>query len=153
MRYSSWVLVILGHFLPFYPPNNWENQNFKKMTEASRDIIILNMCIKNHNHTIWNTTNIIFCHLGPFSALLPHYYLPFDLPNNPKKSKFWKTEKKAWRYYHFTLHTTNDDHMMHDSWDMQHNRHNFLSFWINFCSFTPLTTQKIKILKNWKKCV
>ena len=95
--------VILGHFLPFYHPNNWENQNFLKMTEASGDIIILNMCIKNHNHTIWNTTDIIFCHLGPFSVLLPHYYLPFDLPNNPKKSKFWKNEKNTWRYYHFTL--------------------------------------------------
>ena len=26
----------------------------------------------------------------------------------------------------------------------------FLSFWIAFCYFTPLTTRKIKILKNWK---
>ena len=27
----------------------------------------------------------------------------------------------------------------------------FLSFWTVFCHFTPLTTRKIKILKNWKK--
>ena len=27
----------------------------------------------------------------------------------------------------------------------------FLSFWTIFCLFTPLTTQKIKILKKWKK--
>ena len=27
----------------------------------------------------------------------------------------------------------------------------FLSFWTIFCSFTSLTTQKIKILKKWKK--
>ena len=26
----------------------------------------------------------------------------------------------------------------------------FLSFWTTFCPFTPLTTQKIKILKKWK---
>ena len=26
----------------------------------------------------------------------------------------------------------------------------FLSFWIIFCSFTPLTTWKIKIFKKWK---
>ena len=27
----------------------------------------------------------------------------------------------------------------------------FLSFWVIFCPFTPLTTQKIKIKKKWKK--
>ena len=27
----------------------------------------------------------------------------------------------------------------------------FLSFWTNFCPFTPLTTRKIKIFKKWKK--
>ena len=29
---------------------------------------------------------------------------------------------------------------------------NVLSFWTIFCPFTPLTTQKIKILKIWKNC-
>ena len=30
-------------------------------------------------------------------------------------------------------------------------RQNVFSFWTIFCSFTPLTMQKIKILKKWKK--
>ena len=30
-------------------------------------------------------------------------FLSFDPPNNWKKSKFWKNEKGAWRYYPFTL--------------------------------------------------
>ena len=40
---------------------------------------------------------------------------------------------------------------------MEHNRHNFFSFWTIFCPFTPLTTQKtitaqkIKISKKMKK--
>ena len=42
-------------------------------------------------------------------------------------------------------------HMMYGSWYMRHNRHNFLSFWTILCPFTPLTTQKIKILKKGKK--
>ena len=41
--------------------------------------------------------------------------------------------------------------MMYGSWDMECNGQNFLSFWTIFCPFTPLTTQKIKILKKWKK--
>ena len=32
--------------------------------------------------------------------------------------------------------------------DMRHGRQNFLSFWIIFCPLTPLTTQKIQILKK-----
>ena len=55
-------LVILGHFLPFYHPKNSINQNFEKIKKIARDIIILYMCTKNHNHmmygswdTEWNT--------------------------------------------------------------------------------------------------
>ena len=44
----------------------------------------------------------------------------------------------------------NDNHMMNGFWDMKRNGQNFLSFWTVFCPFTPLTPQKIKILKNWK---
>ena len=40
---------------------------------------------------------------------------------------------------------------MHGSFDMEHDRQNFLLFWAMFCPFTPLTTRKIKILKKWKK--
>ena len=47
--------------------------------------------------------------------------------------------------------TRNDNHIMYGSWDMEHNGHNFLSFWTIFCPFTTLTTQKIKILKKGKK--
>ena len=45
----------------------------------------------------------------------------------------------------------NDNHMMYDSWDMEHDEHNFLLFWTFFCPFTSLRARKIKILKTWKK--
>ena len=32
--------VLLGHFLPFYSPNNPENQNFEKMKSPYEDVII-----------------------------------------------------------------------------------------------------------------
>ena len=37
------------------------------------------------------------------------------------------------------------------SWNIRYNRQNFLSFWAIFCPFISLTTQKIKIWKNWKQ--
>ena len=42
--------------------------------------------------------------------------------------------------------TKNHNHMVYASWDMG-TTHNFLSFWVNFCPFTPLLAPKIK---NWK---
>ena len=66
--------------------------------------IILHMCTKNHNHMrygYWDMEGeIIFCHLGPFFALLPH--------NNPENQNFKKGKKhlemssfhapKTWSY-------------------------------------------------------
>ena len=65
------------------------------MKKASGDIITLHMYNKYHNHImyvpeIWNTTDIIFCHFGPFFALLPHY--------RPQKTKIWNKSIKTWRY-------------------------------------------------------
>ena len=60
-----------------------------------------------------------------------------------------KKWKRAWRYY-FTL-------LYHkwpsrDVWfSIYEVRQNFLSFCTIFSLFTPLATQKIKTLKNWKK--
>ena len=90
--------VILGHFLPFYPSNP-KNQNFAKIKKLSGDIIILHVCtimavIWCMVPEIWSMTNRIFCHFGLFFALLP--------PWQPKKSNFWKNEKKNTCRYHFT---------------------------------------------------
>ena len=43
----------LGPFLPFYPPNNPEKQNFEKMKKPSGDVIILHMCTTNHDHMMY----------------------------------------------------------------------------------------------------
>ena len=100
MMYGSWDMTCDGHnflsfwtiFCPFTSSNNMKNQNFKKLKKTPGDIIILHMCIKNH------------------------------------------------------------DHMLYCSWDMVFDRCNcYFSFWVIFCPFSPLTAQKIKIFKKWKK--
>ena len=50
--------LILDHFLPFYPLNNNENQNFEKMKKASGDVIILHMCTINGNHMMHGSLDI-----------------------------------------------------------------------------------------------
>ena len=41
--------------------------------------------------------------------------------------------------------------MLHCFWDMVHDGYNYFSFWAIFCTSTPLTPWKIKILKKMKK--
>ena len=85
----------------------------------------------------------IFCHFGPLFALLSPY--------SNEKSKFWENEKIPGDIIILHMRTKNDNHMMYGSWDIEHDGQNFfLSFWTIFCTFTPLTTQRVKILKKWK---
>ena len=66
--------IILGHFLPFYAPNDVENQNFEKMKKTPTDIITLLMCTINNSPEIWRATDKICYHFGPFFVLV-HAYL------------------------------------------------------------------------------
>ena len=47
--------AILHYFLPFYYPNNPENQNFEKMKKTPGDIIILLMCRINENRMMYGS--------------------------------------------------------------------------------------------------
>ena len=82
-------------------------------------------------YRVWQTE---ISNYGSFSALLPS--LPHPL--NPKKSPG------------DTTITIKDNHMIYGSWDIKQNRQFFFSLWAIFCLFTPLTTQKINILKKGK---
>ena len=78
-------------------------------------------------------------------------FCPFTLLTTPKKIKVLKNWKKMPRDTILHKCTKNDNHMMYNTWDMKHDRQNFLSFWAILSPFTPLKYQKIKILKKRKK--
>ena len=76
------LFLILNHFMPFYPSNNPEDQNFEKMKKTSGDIIILHklpkIMIKCYTvPEIWRVTDVIL-------FFIFGYFLPFS----PEKSKF-----------------------------------------------------------------
>ena len=71
--------------------------------------------------------------------------------NNPKKQNFEKMKEKTGDITILHNCTINDNHMMYGSWNMKRDGQKFLLFWTVFCPLTHLTTQKIKILKNWTK--
>ena len=78
-------------------------------------------------------------------------FLPFYPPNNPKNQNFEKMKKPPGDIITLHMCTIKDNHMTYGSWDMVRDGQNLLSFWTIFCPFTPLTTQKIKLLKKLKK--
>ena len=138
--------VILGHFLSFYHPtlpNEPENQNFeKKFKKCWKMLSFYTYMTINEHHMIYDSWNIK-CDTQNFLS-----FWAIFCPSSPltiKKIKISKLEKKPTDI--ITLHfCTNDNYMMYGSWDMEHNREDFFSFWTVFCPFTPLWTQNIKIL-------
>ena len=60
LKYQAWrteLLVILDHFLPFYPPNNPTNQNFEKM-KRHLEIWLFYMCSINDNRMMYGSWDI-----------------------------------------------------------------------------------------------
>ena len=80
------------------------------------------------------------------------YSFPLLPPNLPKNQNFGKIKKKPKDIIIFNRCTKIYDQMMYGSWDMVCDRCNcYFSFWAII--FTPLSAQKVKILKKWKKCM
>ena len=151
MTYSSWdieqnilELVILGHLLPFYPHKNPKIKILKNEKIYWRYHHFTYVYHKSQSY------DVQFLRYGVRQAecfVILGYFLPFQPPDNLKNHNF-KIEKTSGDIITLHICTINDNHMMYDSWDMDRNRQNFLSFWTIFCPFTPLWTQKTKILEK-----
>ena len=116
-------MVIFCPLTPF--PKNPKHQNFEKMKNITGDIIILQMCTKNHDHMkygFWDTNwDIFFCHFGPF--------LPFYPSNNLENQNLTKMKKASGDVIILHLCPKDHDLMMYASWDMECNRYTFVSIW------------------------
>ena len=121
--FSFWI--IFCHFNPQSPINNPKNQNFEEMK-----IIILHKCTINDN--------------TPPPPPYPS--------NSTKNQNFIKWNKNTLRYIILHKCTKKHYHILYCSWDMACDTCDFyFSFYAIFCILTPLTAQKIKISKKWKK--
>ena len=111
------------------------------------------MCTINGNHMMYDSCSVmnrIFCHFGPFSALLT--------PEQHKKSKFWQNEKTFEDIIILLKCTINDKWQSYDVWFLRYEA-GWTEFLVILDCFLPfyspplpphLTTWKIKIWKNWK---
>ena len=101
MMYGSWDMehnrnnfCHFGPFFALYPSNNPKNKNFwkhskKKKKKNSLEILHISAINDNHMmHGFWDME----CN-RQFFVVLDHF-MPFYPPKQPKKSKFWKIQKK-----------------------------------------------------------
>ena len=100
------------------------------------------------SHDVWFLRYGV-CRTEPLSFWT--FFCLFPPPNNLKNQHFEKMKKIPRDSIILHMCTINDNNMMNDSWDIEHDGHNFLSFWTIFCTFTSLTTQKIKHFEKMKK--
>ena len=142
MRQAEFFCSFGSFFALLTTPNDPENQNFEKKRKKKKmpaDIILLYIHVyhKWRSYDIWFLKYKVqqtetFIILGHFLSFLP--------PDNLEHQNF-KIEENTRRYDLFThLHYKWDNYMMYDSWDMEHNRQNFLLSWTVFSSFNPLWT-------------
>ena len=152
LRYGVWwteFIVILDYFLHFYSPNNPKYENFEKVKKNFwRYYYFTHVYHKWQSYEVWFLRYEVW--QIEFLVILYHF-LPFYLPNNLKNKNFVKLKKNPRHIIILHMCPINGNHMMYGSWDTERDGQNFLSFWTIFCTFNPLSTRQIKILKNWKK--
>ena len=100
---------------------------------------------------IWSAMDSIIYHFGHFGTFFALPPLPFITTWKIKILKEKKT-LEILSFYTYALKITIIQCMF--PWDKECDRQNFLPFWAIFCSFTTLTTWKIKNfekMKKWRK--
>ena len=143
-------IYLLFYFCCFTPLKPMKIKIFKKLKKKKKkntlkDFNILHMRNINDNHMMYGSWDmkcnkqnflsfrVMFCPFTPLTSQKITIFLKMTTPGDI-----------------IILHkcTINDNHMIYGFRDMKCNSQNILWFWAIFCHFTPLTTQKIKILKK-----
>ena len=138
----------LGPFYALLPPTA-EKLTFWEKKEKHLEISLFHICVpKNLNDMTYSSREMVSDGL---TFVISCNFLPFYLPKTTKNQNLKKIKIAAGDIIILHMCTKNDNHMMYGSWDMECHKHNFLSFWVIFWPFTPLTIQNIKILEKWKK--
>ena len=144
-------LLFWTKFCPFTPLTIWKIKILWKWKNTPGDITILHMCTINDNHIMYGSSEME-CdrhNFLSFSTIVCH----FNPTNNQENQNFEKMKKTPGDIITLQMRTINDNYMMYGSWYKEYKGQKFLSFWIIFWSFTPLTTRKINIFKIWKNCL
>ena len=143
IKHEHSFFVILDHFLPFCPTidpkiKTWRNYHFTNVYHK------------------WQSYQVWFLSYGvrqtEFFVIFNHF-LPFYFPNNLENQNFEKMKLTPAYIIILQMCTITCNHMMHGSWDMEHNQQIFCHFGEFLPLLLPITTKKSKSWKNEKKAL
>ena len=140
MRYSSWDTDwdrIFCHFGPYFTllPHYWP-QKLKFGNSVKKHCRHYPFTPVHHE---WRSCDVWFLRYKGTTDRFWWFWATFCSFTllTIRKTKILKKFKKRHGDIILHLRTKNDNRMMYGSWDMECNRHNFLSFWTIFCPITP----------------
>ena len=106
------IFCHFGLFLPFQPPDNPENQNFKIEKNSCRYYHFTHLHHKCQSYDVWFLSNGV--QQAEFFIILDHF-LPFYPPNKPINLNFKKMKITPGDIIILHMCTINDYHMLHGS--------------------------------------
>ena len=132
-------------FTPLLTPEITIGKINKKTPEDN-----VHMCTINDDHMMFGSLDLKRdgqCFLSFWTFFCP---LTWKTKTNLKNQDFDKMKNKPGDILILQLCNTNDDHIMYGSWDMKHQRQNFLLFW-PFMPFYPTNNPKNQNVEKKKK--
>ena len=127
-------LVIIGHFVPFYPLKPPKIKIFKNENICWRYHHFTHLHQKSQSYDVW------FLRYGvrqtEFFVIMDRF-LPFFPPIDPENQNFEKMKKALSYIIILEMFTINDSHMIYGFSGVDCSRQIFLAFWTVFCLFTP----------------
>ena len=117
LRYK--FFVIMGHFLPFDPPNNRKNQNFEKIKKPL-EMLLFYTCVPQMT-TIYCMVPEILSVADIFFFVMLGYFLPFYPTPFPLTAQNIKILKKARKLLEiFYLSTMNKNQKSNNVWFLRY---------------------------------
>ena len=138
-------LVILGHFLPFYPLQTPKIKILKNESICCRYHHFTDVYQKSQSYDVWFLRDGV-----PQTEIfvIMDHFLSFYPPMDPENQNLEKMKKILKDIFILQMFTTHDSHMIFGFSDLECNRQIFCHFGPFFVLLPSLTTWKIKILKN-----
>ena len=120
--------IFFCHFGPFFAILPSDNPKIKILKHWKKHLEILSF---THLYHKWQTYDVWFLryHMQQtyFFVILDHF-LPFYPPINPKNQTFENMKNIPGDIIILHMCPINDHHMIYGSWDMEHDKQNFLLF-------------------------
>ena len=140
---------IFCHFVPFFSPLT--TQKIKILKNWIKHLATFHFTHLYHKWLSYDGWFLKYWASPRQFFIILHHFLQLYPPNDLENQNFEKMQKPLENIITLHMYIINDNHIMYGCWDMEHDRHNFLSFRTVFLSFYTLNNPKNQNFLKMKK--